>query len=108
MLFKQTQEAQQFSIDELFKEHAVSVNLFTIPLPECLTLTPADIYNRIKQIAANRFRYTALPERQHDLLSLAHSSTKIAILRDLCIKIGIKIRCQISEEYILDNDLAVL
>lgn len=90
MLFKQNQELQNFSIDELFKEKSISSNLYVVERPAALSLKPAELYQRIREVALKRFSYE-LPELQTDLKCLSHPNYKLSLLRDLCIKLGIKI-----------------
>lgn len=43
-----------------------------------------------------------LPVNQKDLLCMKKANTKLAVLRDICLKIGVKL---ISHDYNLDNDI---
>ena len=43
-----------------------------------------------------------LPAKQKNLLCLQKANTKLAVLRDICLKIGVKL---VSREYNLDNDV---
>jgi hypothetical protein len=45
-----------------------------------------------------------LPLKQKDLLCLQKANTKLAVMRDICMKIGVKL---VSHEYNLDNDVKV-
>jgi hypothetical protein len=48
-------DLQTFSIDELFKEKAISQNLLTIEKPSALSMKPQDLYERIRSIAKWRY-----------------------------------------------------
>jgi hypothetical protein len=90
MLFKQYQDLQSFTIDELFKEKSISSSLFVVEKASALTLKPQDFYQRIREVALKRFSYD-LPAQQTDLKCLQHPNYKLSLLRDLCIKLGVKI-----------------
>ena len=102
MLFKPQQDIQQFSIDELFKEEGVAKSLYKIDLPFSLKMKPSDLYERIKEVAQKRYSHN-LPENQKDLGCLKDSSSKLAILRDICVKVGIKL-LQGQKEFLLENN----
>lgn len=104
MLFKPNQDVPTFVINELFKEDSVSKTILKIDLPSSLSLKPSDLYNRIRDIATKRYGYE-LPLSQTELKCLQHPNNKIALLRDLCIKLGIKILSHQHKDYILDNDI---
>lgn len=70
-------------------------------------MKPSELYERIKYIAQKRYSYD-LPEKQTDLKCLQHANYKISLLRDLCIKLGIKIVSHQNKDYILDNDESAL
>ena len=57
MLFKQNQDIQNFSIDELFKDQQIAHGLLHIDRPSALSLKPNDLYHRIKEIAVRRYGY---------------------------------------------------
>ena len=90
MLFKPHGEVPTFHLEELFKTKDVASGLYKIEKPAALSLTPQKLYQRIKDIATKRFAYT-LPEKQSELKSLATQTTKISLLRDLSIKLGVKL-----------------
>lgn len=76
-------------------------------MPVSLKLKPSELYARIKSIASGRYHYQ-LPEKQTELLCLQNANNKISLLRDICIKLGIKLITHESKELILDNDLNTL
>ncbi len=107
MLFRSNQDADLFNVDELFKEKSISQNLLTIEKPKALALKPSELYQRIKDIALWRYKYT-LPENQTDLKCLQSSNYKISLLRDLSLKLGLKILNSSSKDFILENDEGIL
>lgn len=96
-----------FTLDELFKEKSLSTNLFLLQKPTALSLRPQDLYEKIREIALKRYSYQ-LPESQTDLKCLQHPNYKLSLLRDLCIKLGIKVLSHKNKDYILDNDASTL
>jgi len=58
-------------------------------------------------VAKKRFSYE-LPEKQIDLKCLSHANYKLSLLRDLCLKLGIKLVKHEDREYLLENDDNVL
>lgn len=107
MLFKQNQELQNFSIDELFKDSSIAKGILYIEKPQALSLKPVDLYTKIKELAQKRYGYE-LPEKQTDLKCLQNQNNKISLLRDLCLKLGIKLLSHTDKDYILDNDINVV
>ena len=105
VLFK-TQDMVSFSIDDLFKEQTISKSLIPIGEPACLKMTPRALYAQIRELANKRYG-VELPEDQKSLLCLGNSYNKISLLRDVCIKIGVKVN-QGAKDFILDNDTQVL
>lgn len=106
MLFKTQHDATTFSIDDLFKEERISKSLHKIDIPESLKLKPKELYERLKDIAQKRYGFK-LPEKQVDLACLQSPSSKISLLRDISIKVGIKIALG-QKEFIFDNDSSKL
>jgi hypothetical protein len=48
---------QNFSIDELFKESSIAKGILYIEKPEALSMKPADLYTRIKELALKRYGF---------------------------------------------------
>ena len=70
MLFRPQGEVPTFKLEELFKSKDVANSLYLIEQPAALSLKPAELYQRIKEIASKRFGYT-LPEKQSELKCLS-------------------------------------
>jgi len=96
-----------FDVDQLFQEKSVSQSLLKIERPEALQLSPSQLYEKIRYVAKKRYSFE-LPEKQTDLKCLQNANHKISLLRDICIKIGVKILSHTDRDYILDNDANVL
>ena len=109
MLFRPlgSEDSVPFSISELFKNKTVATSLIKLEQPEVLSLKPAQLFEKIRIIAAKRYGYT-LPENQTDLKCLASANNKLSLLRDICIKIGIQILAHSHKDYVLDNDPKIL
>ena len=107
MLFKQSQEPANFKMDDIFKNPIISKGLIKIEKPAVLNMKPAELYARIKDIAQKRYGLT-LPENQTELRCLQSATTKLSLLRDICIKVGIKVLSHSSKDYILDNSIETL
>jgi Translation initiation factor eIF3 subunit 135 len=107
MLFRPQQELANFSISELFKNQEVASALHQIEKPVSLNLKPEELYTKIKHIALARYRH-ALPDTQIELKCLQNPNNKLSLLRDICIKLGIKIVTHETKEFILDNDQNIL
>ena len=58
------------------------------------------MYEKVKELALKRYGCT-LPEKQSELKCLQNACNKISLLRDICLKLGIKI---LGREYVMDND----
>lgn len=101
-------DVQPFSINELFLNKDVSQSLLKIEQPELLSMKPSQLYEKIKAIAVQRYQYTLLPEKQVELKCISSATNKYALLRDICIKVGIKILSHSHKDYILENDLKAL
>ena len=74
-----------------------------IDLPASLQLKPAQLYQKIRHIVQARYRFS-LPEKQEELVCLKSGSNKLSLLRDICLKLGIKLVASDDREYILEND----
>ena len=72
----------------MFSLPIISTGLFRLNLAKGLTLKPSEIYDEIKKIAKARFSHD-LPEDSKKLTCLSNPSNKFALLREICIKIGI-------------------
>ena len=94
-------DLQPFAVDGLFIDPEVFKGLYHIEEPATLRQKPAELYDQIRSVALHRYSME-LPANQRDLLCLQKANTKLAVLRDICLKIGVKL---ISREYSLDNDM---
>lgn len=96
-------DLQPFAVEGLFIDPQVFKGLYHIEEPAVLRQKPAELYEQIRNVALHRYSMV-LPANQKDLLCLKKANTKLAVLRDICLKIGVKL---VSHEYNLDNDLQV-
>ena len=94
-------ELQPFAVEGLFIEPQVFKGLYHIEEPAVLRQKPAELYEQIRKVALHRYSME-LPVNQKDLLCMKKANTKLAVLRDICLKIGVKL---ISHDYNLDNDI---
>jgi hypothetical protein len=100
-------DTQPFAVDGLFIDPAVFKGLLPIEEPSILRRKPSEFYAQIRDVA--RIRYgMELPQRQSELRCLQHANTKLALLRDLCLKVGIKLISHANRDFVLDNDLKVV
>jgi len=56
-------------------------------------MRPEELYGRIREIAKVRYG-VEMPKRQAEVRCLQMANNKLAILRDLCLKVGIKLISQ--------------
>jgi len=94
----------KFEIDELFKEKSVAKSLIKIERPSVLSMTPKELYEKIKEIVVKRYNYTYLPENQNELYCLKNTSNKISLLRDICLKNGLKLLSSPQKDFLLENE----
>ena len=92
-----------FKVNDLFFNQAVAQSLMKVEVPASLTLKPSYLYDKIKAIVKARYRFD-LPEKQEGLVCLKSGNNKLSLLRDICMKLGIKLVATEEREYILDND----
>jgi hypothetical protein len=109
MFLKQSagSEAQPFAVEGLFLDPAVFKGLLPIEEPAILKLKPSEFYEKIREVAQIRYGME-LPKRQSELRCLQHANTKLALLRDLCLKVGIKLMSHANRDLVLDNDIKVV
>jgi hypothetical protein len=98
------EEVQPFAVDGLFIDMQVFKGLLPIEEPGVLSLKPSEFYARLRIVARQRYGME-LPEKQSDIRCLQQGVTKLAVLRDLCLKVGVKLIANSNREYVLDNDL---
>ncbi len=103
MLFKNT-DAADFKIESLFENKALATGLIHIPEPACLSLKPSELYTRIKHIAKVRYGYE-LPESYTGMATMKNFFNKLALLRDLCRKLGIHVS---NKDYVLENEMHLI
>lgn len=103
-MFNADRDVQPFAVDGLFIDTSVFKGLLPLEEPSVLKLKPREFYAMIRVVAKQRYSME-LPERQSDLRCLQHGVTKLAVLRDLCLKVGVKLISHANREYVLDNDL---
>lgn len=106
LLFKNQQLTdQQFDAGELFKETDISHSLFSVHDPSPFEMTPTELFAEIKRLAKSRYSYTVLPDKLHEVKSLSSTSGKMALLRDICLCVGITLNLRGEGlELVLDND----
>ena len=75
--------------------------------PEVLLTKPAELYAKIRIVAMQRYGME-LPAKQSELRCLQHQNNKIALMRDICLKIGVKLIAHSGRDYCLENDLQVV
>lgn len=91
MFLGQTQgEVLPFAVEGLFIDTSVFKGLLPLEEPSVLTLKPKEFYAKIRTVAKQRYSLE-LPEKQSDLRCLQSGVTKLAVLRDLCLKVGVKL-----------------
>ena len=100
-------ETQPFAVEGLFIDPAIFKGLLPLEEPAILKMKPSEFYTKVRDIANIRYGME-LPQKQSELRCLQHSNNKLALLRDICLKIGIKLISRANREFILDNDLNVI
>ena len=102
MLLKQGSDIQPFFIDGLFIDNQIFKGLLPLEQPKALSLKPSELYSVLRIIAKQRYGFE-LPERQQELKCLSNSINKLATIRDVCLKLGVKIAA--GKEYALENEV---
>lgn len=100
-------ETQPFAVEGLFIDPAVFKGLLPLEEPSVLKMKPAEFYAKIGEVAQIRYGIE-LPQKQSELRCLQHANTKLALLRDLCLKVGIKLMSHANRDFVLDNDVKVV
>ena len=101
-------DIQPFAVEGLFLDANVFKGLLQSEEPSVLTMKPKELYEKIRKVALHRYSLE-LPENQQDLLCLKKANTKLAVLRDICLKVGVKLLAggkDFSREYNLDNEVS--
>ena len=112
VLFKGLNQTGEFSpenpagflAEDLFTQPILAKGLLSVPRPACLSLTPAQLFEEIREIASKRFGFE-LPVDQVKMSCLSRSNNKTAMLRSLCIKIGIQLVAREDRDFILGNKI---
>lgn len=92
-------------MEGLFIDSGVFKGLLPLETPAVLRLKPSELYSKIRKVAQIRYGYD-LPEKQTDIKSLQHPTSKLALLRDICLKLGVKILAA-NKDLSLDNEQPV-
>jgi hypothetical protein len=87
-IFPGQEESEEFKLQELFSLPIISTGLFRLSLAKGLTLKPSEIYTEIKGVAKARFSHD-LPDDSKKLTCLSNPLNKFALLREICLKVGI-------------------
>ena len=87
---KKTQ-ALAFKVKDLFA-HPFQ-ELLVQPVDPSLQLTPQEFYDQVRALASKRFEHE-LPGEQVALLCMANKKKKAAVLRDLCLSVGLQIHAR--------------
>lgn len=96
---------QPFAVEGLFVDQSVFKGLIPLENPEVLSLKPSQLYAKIRVVARQRYGFI-LPEKQTELRCLQHATNKLAVVRDLCLKLGVKLLSHASHDLNLDNDIS--
>lgn len=99
ILFQPSADAEEFSIKDMFANSYFAEGLNRVESSVALSVTPAQLYDQIKEIAQARFGHK-LPE-QKKLGCLSSTFQKASLLRDLCKAIGVQLKAQ---PYMLSNN----
>lgn len=104
MLLKQGNIEGQtpFHLEGLFSDTAVFKHLLPAAQPAALNLKPSELYTKLRLVARQRYSL-ALPEKQSDLKCLQNSANKLAVMRDVSLKLGVKLGN--TRDFQLENDL---
>ena len=100
-------ETQPFAVEGLFIDPAVFKGLLPLEDPAILKMKPSEFYAKIREVSNIRYGME-LPQKQSELRCLQHANNKLALLRDVCLKVGIKLISHANREFILDNDVKVI
>jgi hypothetical protein len=99
------EEPEEFNVSDLFSLPIISTGLYRLYTPKGLTLKPSEIYAEVRAIAKARFSYD-LPEDSKKLICLASPLNKIALLREICQKVGIQMEFDHRRPIALSNNLS--
>ena len=88
ILFKQPETDEVFDVAELFTQTLLAQGLHRLLPPSFMNIQPREIYEQVKEIAKVRFGHE-LPSEQKKLGCLQTANTKTALLRDLCMSLGV-------------------
>lgn len=70
-----------------------------------LTQTPKNLYQEIKKLAEVRYQYAHLPKKMHHIKVFESASSKIAVLRDICLCVGIQLNLNLNDlPIVLETD----
>ena len=96
-------DVQPFAVDGLFVDVGVFKCLLPVEEPEVLRMKPSQVYEKLRIIARQRYGVT-LPESQKELKCLSSQNNKLALMRDVCLKLGVKLLSTQNKEFHLENE----
>jgi hypothetical protein len=91
-------------VEGLFIETGVFKGLLPLENPSVLSLKPSELYAKIRTVAKVRYGLE-LPEMQTELKCLSHAINKLALIRDICLKLGVRLLSHANKDYVLENDI---
>ena len=103
-MFKAQSDFMTFDSSELFKEPEVALGVVESQIMEVFEMTPKQLYIEIRKLAEQRYKYTLLPKKHHQLKVLDSQNNKFSVLRDICKCTGITLDFSSDNQYILEND----
>ena len=104
LMFKAQSDFMTFDSSELFKEPEVALGVVESQIMEVFEMTPKQLYIEIRKLAEQRYKYTLLPKKHHQLKVLDSQNNKFSVLRDICKCTGITLDFSSDNQYILEND----
>ena len=91
-------------MQELFSMPYISTGLYRLKLPHALTMRHDDIYQEIRTIAQKRFEHQ-LPAEIKKISCMSSPISKQAVLREICLKVGIQLECNPKKSFRLSNNM---
>lgn len=98
-------EPEEFKVSELFTLPLISTGLIRLYTPKGVTIRPSEIYDEIKQIAKSRFGH-GLPEDPRKLKCMSTPINKVALLREVCMLVGIQLDFDTKKHLLLSNNMS--
>ena len=65
LMFKAQSDTLSFNATELFKEPEIALGVVESQKMDVFDLTPKQLYQEIRKLAEQRYRYTLLPKKFH-------------------------------------------